>query len=285
MVNQAKRYELRLYDRALLVFSAMADAFGNVSFSVLDSDDDARSLPPPDARPETELPQRVARYARRAEEPTIRGQDPRPSRADPRRHHGHHRRVPGPFDQRRVLGGSQRVRGHVRRLQPVRQRAGRSSRTDGLHGIPLAQHRRAGLSTEWTTDGQYPKAWRRIDDALLLFKAGTEGYANSGMEPYSEFFAAQAAEAFGIPHVDYDLEKWQGKLASVCPLMHDKDTAVHVLENRDAVLARNRAVALPREPRCGGAGFPGGITSGPARPAARRPPAATCPSTRCSKWS
>ena len=45
------------------------------------------------------------------------------------------------------------------------------------------------------------------------------------MEPYSEFFAAQAAEAFGIPHVDYDLEKWQGKLASVCPLMHGKDTA------------------------------------------------------------
>ena len=46
MVNQTKRYELRLYDRALLVFSAMADAFGNVSFSVLDSDDDARSLFP-----------------------------------------------------------------------------------------------------------------------------------------------------------------------------------------------------------------------------------------------
>lgn len=45
------------------------------------------------------------------------------------------------------------------------------------------------------------------------------------MEPYSEFFAAQAAEAFGIPPVDYDLEKWQGKLASVYPLMHDKDTA------------------------------------------------------------
>ena len=42
MVNQAKRYELQLYDRALLVFSA----FGNVSFSVLDSDDDARSLFP-----------------------------------------------------------------------------------------------------------------------------------------------------------------------------------------------------------------------------------------------
>ena len=40
MVNQAKRYELQLY------FSAMADAFGNVSFSVLDSDDDARSLFP-----------------------------------------------------------------------------------------------------------------------------------------------------------------------------------------------------------------------------------------------
>ena len=46
MVNQAKRYELRLYDRALRGFSAMADAFGNVSSSVLDSGDDARSLFP-----------------------------------------------------------------------------------------------------------------------------------------------------------------------------------------------------------------------------------------------
>ena len=63
-------------------------------------------------------------------------------------------------------------------------------------GYTTSQRHNAGLSGEWTTDGQFPKAWRRVDGELCLYKGGTEGFANSGMEPYSEFFAAQAAEAF-----------------------------------------------------------------------------------------
>ena len=59
----------------------------------------------------------------------------------------------------------------------------------------------------------------------MLYKSGTEGYANAGTEPYSEFFTAQAAQAFGIDHVPYALEEWKGRLASVCPLMHKPSTA------------------------------------------------------------
>ena len=92
-------------------------------------------------------------------------------------------------------------------------------------GYTTSQRHKAGLSSEWTTDGQFPKAWRRVEGELCLYKGGTEGFANSGMEPYSEFFAAQAAEAFGVPHVSYGLEEWKGRLASVCPLMHDASTA------------------------------------------------------------
>lgn len=88
-------------------------------------------------------------------------------------------------------------------------------------GFTTSQKHKAGLSTEWTTNGQFPKAWRRINGSLQLYKGGTEGYANAGMEPYSEYFAAQAAKAFGINHVSYGLAEWKGKLASVCPLMHD----------------------------------------------------------------
>lgn len=92
-------------------------------------------------------------------------------------------------------------------------------------GYTTGQKRKVGLSTEWTTNGQYPKAWRRIDGSLVLYKAGTEGYANAGMEPYSEYFAAQAAAAFGIAHVPYGLEVWKGRLASTCRLMHGPDVA------------------------------------------------------------
>ena len=33
---------------------------------------------------------------------------------------------------------------------------------------------------------------------FLLYKGGTSGFANTGKEPYSEFYAAQVAQAMGI---------------------------------------------------------------------------------------
>lgn len=59
----------------------------------------------------------------------------------------------------------------------------------------------------------------------MLYKAGTSGFANSGMEPYSEYFSSQIAERMGIPHVEYGLDKWKGALASTCPLLNTKDVS------------------------------------------------------------
>lgn len=92
-------------------------------------------------------------------------------------------------------------------------------------GYDTRQKHRVGLSTEFTTDGSYPKAWRRIDGELVLYKAGTKGFANSGMEPYSEYFSSQIADRMGIPHVEYGLDKWKGSLASTCPLLNTKDVS------------------------------------------------------------
>lgn len=92
-------------------------------------------------------------------------------------------------------------------------------------GYTITQRHKAGLSPEWTTDGQFAKAWRRINGSLYLYKVGSDGFANAGMEPYSEYFASQVAQQMGISHVPYDLEKWKGKLASVCPLLNNKDIA------------------------------------------------------------
>ena len=73
-------------------------------------------------------------------------------------------------------------------------------------------------SPEFTTNGMLAKCWRRIDNNVLLYKSGTEGAANTGFEPYSEYYAAQMAEAMGLNHVSYDLEKFKGRLCSTCPL-------------------------------------------------------------------
>lgn len=80
-------------------------------------------------------------------------------------------------------------------------------------------------SPEFTTNGMLPKAWRRKEGKVLLYKGGTSGLANTGKEPYSEFYAAQVAEAMGIPHVTYGLSKWKGQLCSTCELFTSKDVS------------------------------------------------------------
>ena len=52
----------------------------------------------------------------------------------------------------------------------------------------------------------------------MLYKSGSEGAANAGFEPYSEFYAAQLAEAMGLEHVEYGLARFRGRLCSTCPL-------------------------------------------------------------------
>ena len=44
---------------------------------------------------------------------------------------------------------------------------------------------------EFTTNGMLPKCWRRVDGEIRLYKGGTSGAANTGNEPYSEFYAFQ----------------------------------------------------------------------------------------------
>ena len=98
-------------------------------------------------------------------------------------------------------------------------------------------------SPEFTTDGMLAKCWRRIDGNVLLYKSGTEGASNTGFEPYSEFYASQIAEAMGLDHVAYGLEKFKGRLCSTCPLF-TSDRYGYVPAGR--VVSRDEALADPR---------------------------------------
>jgi hypothetical protein len=81
-------------------------------------------------------------------------------------------------------------------------------------------------SPELTTGGMLRKAWRYFGkDSIWLYKGGTFGFANSGNEPYSEYYACQIAERMGINAVHYDLENWMGILASKCKLFTGIDTS------------------------------------------------------------
>jgi len=78
---------------------------------------------------------------------------------------------------------------------------------------------------ELTTNGVLAKCWRRINGKILLYKAGATGAANSGNEPYSEFYAYQVAAAMGLPVVSYNLSKWKGQLFSTCELFTSQKLA------------------------------------------------------------
>ena len=78
-------------------------------------------------------------------------------------------------------------------------------------------------SPEFTTNGMLPKCWRRQNGVIRLYKGGTEGFSNTGNEPYSEFYAYQIAEILGINAIPYNLTKWKGRLCSTCELFTSKD--------------------------------------------------------------
>jgi hypothetical protein len=76
---------------------------------------------------------------------------------------------------------------------------------------------------ELTTGGVLAKCWRRVNGKIILYKAGSTGAANTGNEPYSEFYAFQIAETMRLNTVKYHLEKWKQQLFSTCELFTSKE--------------------------------------------------------------
>ena len=90
---------------------------------------------------------------------------------------------------------------------------------NGLYGIEFSPSK---ISPELATDGQYDKCWHRNGDRIYLMKSGTEGYANTGMEPYSEKLASDLLDHTSCRHVHYDIGRFHGKLVSSCELFTDE---------------------------------------------------------------
>ena len=98
-------------------------------------------------------------------------------------------------------------------------------------------------SPEFTTNGMLAKCWRRIGGNVLLYKAGTDGAANTGFEPYSEYYAAQFADAMGLDHVEYGLSRFKGLVCSTCRLF-TSDKYGYVSAGH--LISRAEALADPR---------------------------------------
>ena len=95
----------------------------------------------------------------------------------------------------------------------------------------------AGLPSELTASGSFPKAWRIIGGKRVLYKAGgVSKAAELAIEPYSELLAFQVARAMGLNATAYGLTRWRGSVCSTCELFNTKDVSFVPLYS-----------ALPRE--------------------------------------
>ena len=88
----------------------------------------------------------------------------------------------------------------------------------------LADLQLSSTSPEFTSEGSFEKCWvRQKDGSILLYKKGSEGFANSGLEPYSEFYASQLSSLLCRSSVSYDLRKFKRCLVSSCGLFTNEN--------------------------------------------------------------
>lgn len=76
---------------------------------------------------------------------------------------------------------------------------------------------------EITTQGMLGKAWRIVGGKIKLYKAGSSGFANAGLEPYMEVIASKVAQILELEHIDYKLDYWNDKVCCVCDLFTNED--------------------------------------------------------------
>lgn len=101
--------------------------------------------------------------------------------------------------------------------------AAKTAFESGLYGLQIST-----TSPEFTSEGTFPKCWKKTSDGILLYKAGLTGAANVGLEPYSEYMASQISskltEILGNGrNTEYDLLKYKNKICSSCALFTNQD--------------------------------------------------------------
>ncbi|MBD5455814.1 MAG: HipA protein [Lachnospiraceae bacterium] len=84
---------------------------------------------------------------------------------------------------------------------------------------------------EFSTEGCFEKCWKREDNNIYLYKRGSTGARNAGLEPYSEFYAGQIGRILCKDFVDYSLTTLHKKTASKCILFTSEEDGFTSLSN------------------------------------------------------
>lgn len=100
------------------------------------------------------------------------------------------------------------------------------------------------IQPELATDGSFDKCWIRDKRCIKQLKRGQEGFQNTGLEPYSEFYAQQVSEAFKTKHVSYGLIQYRGKLAQSCEIFTDEQVGLLQIKQIDESISFENIVKM-----------------------------------------
>lgn len=95
----------------------------------------------------------------------------------------------------------------------------------------------SSTSPEFATDGYYAKCWKREQDGIYLYKAGSATYE---LEPLSEYLAAQLSSILCPGAVPYDMRFHHGRLVSTCPLFTSESVG---LAKMAAIAREDRSIS------------------------------------------
>lgn len=85
-----------------------------------------------------------------------------------------------------------------------------------FEGTGMCREQFTSTSPEFSIDGAYEKCCIRENGSLYIIKRGTTGYANAGLEPYSEVFTYPIYKHLVGVATEYSLVNYHGHKASKC---------------------------------------------------------------------
>lgn len=89
------------------------------------------------------------------------------------------------------------------------------------------------VTPELGTDGTFAKCWIRgtYTDEMYLKKLGSSGFFNSGLEPFSEYYAQQVISALNLNNVEYTLHYSNRGYYTKCKLFTTEEVGLRPASN------------------------------------------------------
>lgn len=92
-----------------------------------------------------------------------------------------------------------------------------------FEGSDLCEIDFSTTTPEFSTEGSFEKCWKKEADGIYLYKRGSSGAHNAGLEPFCEYYAGQIGKILCRNFVTYDISVLHKKAASKCELFTNEN--------------------------------------------------------------